>query len=222
MNNPRWVHIQLTRFKYKCLRKLCNCRCNQNGNIDARLVEPMFQLRVQGGARSASYANLGDLVINELWWVSSICTYYDSLVRDYAGRRVASLVWTLWIFFWKLYFLVRNSIILYDSDGSWACTCCKRREWWWTRNTEVRKIWQTWELPTMWKLTFVSNLMCSLGQAYLAKSSYRFFYYIAGTGGAGPTTLGTSLLLLGEDVIAYDKGSLAFGLAVFFFIMLSE
>ncbi|VAI15707.1 unnamed protein product [Triticum turgidum subsp. durum] len=28
-----------------------------------------------------------------------------------------------------------------------------------------------------------------------------------GTGGAGPTTLGTSLLLLGEDVIAYDKGS---------------
>lgn len=64
--------------------------------------------------------------------------------------------------------------------------------------------------------------MCSLGQAYLAKSSYRFFYYIAGTGGAGPTTLGTSLLLLGEDVIAYDKGSLAFGLAVFFFIMLSE
>ncbi|VAI15708.1 unnamed protein product [Triticum turgidum subsp. durum] len=45
----------------------------------------------------------------------------------------------------------------------------------------------------------------------------RFFYYIAGTGGAGPTTLGTSLLLLGEDVIAYDKGSLAFGLAVLFF-----
>ncbi|XP_037433629.1 uncharacterized protein LOC119300846 [Triticum dicoccoides] len=62
----------------------------------------------------------------------------------------------------------------------------------------------------------------SLGQAYLTKSSYRFFYYIASTGGAGPTTLGTSLLLLGEDVIAYDKGSLAFGLAVLFFIIFSE
>lgn len=34
----------------------------------------------------------------------------------------------------------------------------------------------------------------------------RFFYYIAGTGGAGPTALGTSILLLGEDVIAYNKG----------------
>ncbi|KQJ92379.1 uncharacterized protein LOC106866586 isoform X2 [Brachypodium distachyon] len=34
----------------------------------------------------------------------------------------------------------------------------------------------------------------------------RFFYYIAGTGGAGPTALGTSFLLLGEDVIAYHKG----------------
>ncbi|KAF3327159.1 Saccharopine dehydrogenase NADP binding domain-containing protein [Carex littledalei] len=34
----------------------------------------------------------------------------------------------------------------------------------------------------------------------------RFFYYTAGTGGAGPTILATSLLLLGEDVIAYNKG----------------
>ncbi|KAM0837129.1 hypothetical protein ACQ4PT_061867 [Festuca glaucescens] len=34
----------------------------------------------------------------------------------------------------------------------------------------------------------------------------RFFYYIAGTGGAGPTALGTSILLLGENVIAYNKG----------------
>ncbi|XP_052138554.1 uncharacterized protein LOC127757153 isoform X2 [Oryza glaberrima] len=34
----------------------------------------------------------------------------------------------------------------------------------------------------------------------------RFFYYTAGTGGAGPTILTTSFLLLAEDVIAYNKG----------------
>uniref|UniRef100_A0ACD5WU06 Uncharacterized protein n=1 Tax=Avena sativa TaxID=4498 RepID=A0ACD5WU06_AVESA len=39
-----------------------------------------------------------------------------------------------------------------------------------------------------------------------APERLRFFYYIAGTGGAGPTALGTSFSLLGEDVIAYNKG----------------
>lgn len=34
----------------------------------------------------------------------------------------------------------------------------------------------------------------------------RFFYYTSGTGGAGPTILTTSFLLLAEDVIAYNKG----------------
>lgn len=34
----------------------------------------------------------------------------------------------------------------------------------------------------------------------------RFSYYTAGTGGAGPTILSTSFLLLGEEVIAYNKG----------------
>jgi len=34
----------------------------------------------------------------------------------------------------------------------------------------------------------------------------RFFYYTAGSGGAGTTILTTSFLLLGEDVIAYNKG----------------
>lgn len=34
----------------------------------------------------------------------------------------------------------------------------------------------------------------------------RFSYYTAGTGGAGPTILATSFLLLGEDVVAYGKG----------------
>ncbi|KAJ4724348.1 Saccharopine dehydrogenase [Melia azedarach] len=34
----------------------------------------------------------------------------------------------------------------------------------------------------------------------------RFSYYTAGTGGAGPTILATSFLLLGEDVVAYSKG----------------
>lgn len=36
--------------------------------------------------------------------------------------------------------------------------------------------------------------------------STRFYYYTAGTGGAGPTILATSFLLLGEEVVAYNKG----------------
>jgi len=51
-----------------------------------------------------------------------------------------------------------------------------------------------------------SNLM----HPYLCRMSLnpfsRFFYYTAGSGGAGPTILTTSFLLLGEDVIAYNKG----------------
>jgi hypothetical protein len=39
---------------------------------------------------------------------------------------------------------------------------------------------------------------------------FRFFYYTAGSGGAGPTVLATSFLLLGEDVIAYNKGTYDF------------
>lgn len=34
----------------------------------------------------------------------------------------------------------------------------------------------------------------------------RFSYYTAGTGGAGPTILATSFLLLGEEVVAFRKG----------------
>ncbi|KAL2941974.1 Carboxynorspermidine synthase [Bienertia sinuspersici] len=34
----------------------------------------------------------------------------------------------------------------------------------------------------------------------------RFSYFTAGTGGAGPTILSTSFLLLGEEVVAYSKG----------------
>ncbi|KAL5764747.1 hypothetical protein ACOSQ2_017361 [Xanthoceras sorbifolium] len=34
----------------------------------------------------------------------------------------------------------------------------------------------------------------------------RFSYYTAGTGGAGPTILATSFLLLGEEVVVYSKG----------------
>lgn len=34
----------------------------------------------------------------------------------------------------------------------------------------------------------------------------RYYYYTAGTGGAGPTILATSFLLLGEEVVAYNKG----------------
>lgn len=58
----------------------------------------------------------------------------------------------------------------------------------------------------------VSNVMAA-ELVRLAKSEsfgeperLRFFYYTAGSGGAGPTLLATSFLLLGEDVIAYNKG----------------
>lgn len=34
----------------------------------------------------------------------------------------------------------------------------------------------------------------------------RFSYYTAGSGGAGPTILATSFLLLGEEVVAYRDG----------------
>ncbi|KAL7151896.1 hypothetical protein ABFS83_04G061800 [Erythranthe nasuta] len=34
----------------------------------------------------------------------------------------------------------------------------------------------------------------------------RFYYYTAGSGGAGPTILSTSFLLLGEEVVAYNRG----------------
>ncbi|CAN6330469.1 unnamed protein product [Urochloa humidicola] len=57
----------------------------------------------------------------------------------------------------------------------------------------------------------VSNVMAAeLVQAARSENGeperLRFFYYTAGTGGAGPTILATSFLLLGEDVIAYNKG----------------
>ncbi|KAF3794534.1 hypothetical protein EJ110_NYTH07385 [Nymphaea thermarum] len=58
----------------------------------------------------------------------------------------------------------------------------------------------------------VSNLMAAeLVQLAKTEGAYeperlRYYYYTAGTGGAGPTILATSFLLLGEDVIAYNKG----------------
>ncbi|RLN00189.1 uncharacterized protein C2845_PM06G14880 [Panicum miliaceum] len=58
----------------------------------------------------------------------------------------------------------------------------------------------------------VSNVMAAeLVHAARSKKAckperLRFFYYIAGSGGVGPTTLASSFLLLGEDVIAYNKG----------------
>lgn len=58
----------------------------------------------------------------------------------------------------------------------------------------------------------VSNLMAA-ELVRVAKSEnkgeperLRFYYYTAGTGGAGPTILATSFLLLGEEVIAFNKG----------------
>ncbi|XP_072967050.1 uncharacterized protein [Typha angustifolia] len=57
----------------------------------------------------------------------------------------------------------------------------------------------------------VSNIMAAELVRYVKSENgeperLRFFYYTAGSGGAGPTILATSLLLLGEDVIAYNKG----------------
>ncbi|XP_008449691.1 uncharacterized protein LOC103491489 isoform X1 [Cucumis melo] len=58
----------------------------------------------------------------------------------------------------------------------------------------------------------VSNVMASeLVRAVRDESKgeperLRFYYYTAGTGGAGPTILATSFLLLGEEVVAYNKG----------------
>ncbi|CAN6443524.1 unnamed protein product [Victoria cruziana] len=58
----------------------------------------------------------------------------------------------------------------------------------------------------------VSNLMAAeLVRLATTEGTYeperlRFYYYTAGTGGAGPTILATSFLLLGEDVVAYNKG----------------
>ncbi|XP_058226725.1 uncharacterized protein LOC131335326 isoform X2 [Rhododendron vialii] len=58
----------------------------------------------------------------------------------------------------------------------------------------------------------VSNVMAAeLVRAARSESKgeperLRFSYYTAGTGGAGPTILATSFLLLGEEVVAYSKG----------------
>ncbi|KAM7502501.1 hypothetical protein LguiB_001405 [Lonicera macranthoides] len=58
----------------------------------------------------------------------------------------------------------------------------------------------------------VSNVMAAeLVRAARSESEgeperLRFYYYTAGSGGAGPTILTTSFLLLGEEVVAYNKG----------------
>ncbi|KAB1228005.1 hypothetical protein CJ030_MR1G022992 [Morella rubra] len=60
----------------------------------------------------------------------------------------------------------------------------------------------------------VSNVMAAeLVRASRSESKgeperLRFYYYTAGTGGAGPTILATSFLLLGEEVVAYNKGEM--------------
>lgn len=52
-------------------------------------------------------------------------------------------------------------------------------------------------------------LVCLFSELHVDSATYgqfRFYYYTAGTGGAGPTILATSFLLLGEEVVAYNKG----------------
>ncbi|XP_031111399.1 uncharacterized protein LOC116015467 [Ipomoea triloba] len=59
----------------------------------------------------------------------------------------------------------------------------------------------------------VSNVMAAelvriaMNESKSKPERLRFYYYTAGSGGAGPTILATSFLLLGEDVIAYNKGT---------------
>lgn len=58
---------------------------------------------------------------------------------------------------------------------------------------------------------FVTVMAAELVRAARSESKgeperLRFSYYTAGTGGAGPTILATSFLLLGEEVVAYSKG----------------
>ncbi|XP_062172769.1 uncharacterized protein LOC133878256 isoform X1 [Alnus glutinosa] len=58
----------------------------------------------------------------------------------------------------------------------------------------------------------VSNVMAaelvraSRNEGKAEPERLRFYYYTAGSGGAGPTILATSFLLLGEEVVAYNKG----------------
>ncbi|KAI3968251.1 hypothetical protein MKX01_018554 [Papaver californicum] len=57
----------------------------------------------------------------------------------------------------------------------------------------------------------VSNVMAaelvrSARSENMEPERLRFFYYTAGSGGAGPTILATSFLLLGEEVVAYNRG----------------
>jgi hypothetical protein len=41
----------------------------------------------------------------------------------------------------------------------------------------------------------------------LLTAPFRYSYYTAGSGGAGPTILATSFLLLGEEAIVYQDGT---------------
>ncbi|CAI9106184.1 OLC1v1005267C1 [Oldenlandia corymbosa var. corymbosa] len=58
----------------------------------------------------------------------------------------------------------------------------------------------------------VSNVMAAelvraaKGETKGQPERLRYYYYTAGSGGAGPTILATSFLLLGEEVVAYSKG----------------
>ncbi|EXB88166.1 hypothetical protein L484_005591 [Morus notabilis] len=71
----------------------------------------------------------------------------------------------------------------------------------------------------------VSNAMITVMAAELVRAvrseskgepeRLRFYYYTAGTGGAGPTILATSFLLLGEEVVAYNKGQFLLSISYF-------
>lgn len=58
-------------------------------------------------------------------------------------------------------------------------------------------------------------------EIYMLDVILRFSYYTAGTGGAGPTILSTSFLLLGEEVVAYNKGLLSLILFLLFYCITS-
>ncbi|OVA08050.1 Saccharopine dehydrogenase / Homospermidine synthase [Macleaya cordata] len=53
-----------------------------------------------------------------------------------------------------------------------------------------------------------AELVLSARSESMEPERLRFFYYTAGSGGAGPTILVTSFLLLGEEVVAYNQGEM--------------
>lgn len=109
----------------------------------------------------------------------------------------------LLFYVWVIVSLMQKACLNFlNSDGGRNGRCSKN--W---RQREAREIEVT---PG----TFSDVHYCKKKKIILVESdiflshdvNFRFSYYTAGTGGAGPTILATSFLLLGEEVTAYKQG----------------